>query len=107
MRFASSSRNDQLEAPLIRSTSYEGRFHALDDRLRTPAEHWLTLPGQVVPQQAYGVHPVLACQKPERCKPPERTGAEQIPTMVTEALLSQQPPGGGTGDHSSHEQPGA
>src|ERR687894_378432 len=48
MRLASSSRNDQLEAPLIGYASYEGCFHSPDDCFRPPAEHGLTLPGEIV-----------------------------------------------------------
>src|ERR687898_603498 len=44
IRLASSSRNDQLEAPLTRRASYESRFHSPDDRFRPPAEHRLPLP---------------------------------------------------------------
>src|SRR5688572_12165973 len=48
IRLASSSRKDQLEAPLTGHTSYEGGFHTPHDRLRPPTQHRLALPGEVV-----------------------------------------------------------
>src|SRR5206468_1873184 len=50
IRRASSSRKDQLEAPLIDPASYQSLFHPAHDRLRAPAQHGLPLPREVIPK---------------------------------------------------------
>src|ERR687898_828484 len=67
IRLASSSRNDQLEAPLIgQVVSYQRCFHSPDDCFRSAAEHRLTLPREIVSQQSHGVDSILAGEEPER-----------------------------------------
>jgi hypothetical protein len=107
MRFASSSRNDQLEAPLIGSPSYERRFHSPDDGFRSTAEHGLPLPREIVSEQSHGVDTILSGEKPERSQSPEGAWAEQVSTMIAESLLTQQPPRRSPRQHAADEQPGA
>src|SRR5687767_4296489 len=78
MRLASSSRKDQLEAPLMRHTSYEGGLHTPHYRLRPPTQHRLTLPGEVVSEQADGIHPILPGQEAQCRQASERPGTEQV-----------------------------
>src|SRR5215204_4769771 len=105
IRLASSSRKDQLEAPFTGETSYEGGFHTPHNGLRPPPEHRLPLPGQVVSQQPDGVHTILPGQKPQRCKAPQRSGAEKVTPVIAEALLPQKPARGRPGHEPSDEKP--
>src|SRR5512136_1257788 len=77
-RCASSSRNDQLEAPDVTAgASSERGLHPAHERLRPPAKPGLGFPGQVVPEQPHRLDPLLARQKAQRAEAAERLVAEQ------------------------------
>src|SRR5690349_12038733 len=96
MRRESSSRKDQLDAPLIGVASYQGGLHASDDGLGSAAQHRLSLPRQIIAEQPDGFDLILSCQEAQRGHAPERAWAEQIATMIGEPPLRQQPARGQT-----------
>src|SRR5829696_515349 len=105
MRRASSSRKDQLEAPLIGHVSYEAGLHPPDNRLGSAAQHGLAFPREIVPEQPHGLDLVLARQESQGGKPSERTRAEQIAPMVRQPVLRQQPAAGQPEHHATSEDP--
>src|SRR5215210_2959026 len=103
----SSSRNDQLEAPLNGSASCDGGFHPADDRLGPPAQHRLALPRQIIPEEPDRLDAVLAGQEAESGKASQRSGTEEVPPMIGESPLGQQPAGRCTEQHTSGKDPAA
>src|SRR6476469_6507761 len=97
----SSSRNDQLDAPLIAPASCQGRLQSPQDRLGAPAEHWLTLPREVIAEEANRLYTGLTRQVAESAQAAQRAGTEQV------ALVMRQPPRGEhpAPDRSSRESP--
>src|SRR5712692_5841711 len=107
-RCASSSRNDQLEAPpLTAAPSFEGCLHPANEGLGPAAEHRLGLPGEVVPEQSDRLHPLLPREEAERAEAPERLVAEQVLAVTGEAILGEEPAGHHPGQGPAGEDRGA
>src|SRR4051794_10913482 len=100
MRRKSSSPKDQLEAPLTGSRSCESRFHTAHDGFGPAAQHWLTLPREIISQKTNGFHSILTGEKAQCGQATQRAGAEQVPPVVGEAPLSQEPANG-----AAHQNP--
>src|SRR5579859_6913248 len=91
-RCASSSRNDQLEAPDVTAgASSERALHPAHERLRPPAKPRLGFPGEVVPEEPHRLDALLASQKAQRAETTERLVAEQVLALAGEAVLGEQP----------------
>src|SRR5687767_8099953 len=89
MRRASSSPNDQLEAPVTAASSSERGLQTPQDRLAPAAKHLLPLPAQVVAQQPGGLHPALPGEVAQGGQPPHGPGTEEIPAMKGEPPLGE------------------
>src|SRR6476469_4478798 len=94
MRRESSSRNDQLDAPLIAVASYQSRLHPADDRLGSATQHRLSFPRQIIAEQPDGFDLILSGEKAQRRQTAEGARAEQVATMIGEPPLRQEPAGG-------------
>src|SRR5688572_12255085 len=81
MRRESSSRNDQLEAPVSDDLSCQGGLQPFEDRLGAASQHRLPLPCQVVTEQPRRLHPVLSGQIAQGGEPPHGPGTEEIAAM--------------------------
>src|SRR5689334_11054412 len=103
----SSSRNDQLDAPLMARASRQGRLEPAQDGLRAPTEHRLPLPREIVAEHADGVHPGLSGQVAQRGEPAQRPGTEQIALVGGEPALRQHPAAHYPGREPAREQDGA
>ena len=55
MRWESSSRKDQLEAPVSDDLSCQGRLQPLEDGFGPPPQPGLPLPGEIVAEQSRGL----------------------------------------------------
>src|SRR5436190_1390575 len=87
----SSSRNDQLDAPLIAPASCQGGLQSPQDRLGAPTEHRLTLPREVVAQKANRVDAGLTRQIAEGAQAAQRPRTEQIALVGGQTPLGQHP----------------
>src|SRR6478752_2584363 len=100
----SSSRNDQLDAPLIAPASCQGRLQSPQDRLGAPAEHRLTLPREVVAEEANRVDAGLTRQVAEGAQAAQRPRTEQVVLVRGEPPLGDHPAGDGSGRQSTREE---
>src|SRR5918997_1596704 len=105
MRRASSSRKDQLDAPLMGPASYQGGLHSPNDRFGPSAQHGLALPREVVTEEPDRLNLVLPRQEPQCREPSEWTRAEQIAPVVSQPVLRQEPAAGQAEHHSPAKDP--